>query len=159
MTDTTPVPTHPRSVVGPLAWLRGEIDRMTADLGRPARDFFTTGIGLPFASPCVDMTEQDGHYCLTAELPGLNEKDVNVTVTDHELVISGEKREGSDRQEGSFMLRERRYGSFERHIILPIDAKDEGIDAHFDRGVLTVIVPRGDGKPERGRRIEIRSPS
>lgn len=147
----------PHTVTGPMAWLRREFDRVADDLGRPALDFF--GTGTIFSAPLTDMVEQDHAYHISAELPGLSEKDVNVTVTDHSLVISGEKRQENTRQEDGLMLRERRYGSFERHVVLPIDAKADGIEARFDKGVLTVIVPKGDGTPARGRRIEIHAGS
>ena len=156
MPDTPTAPSAALSPArsGPIAWLRSEIDRMAEDLGRPSRDFFLGSLSA-FHSPRIDMLEKDGAYNLTAELPGLTEKDVNVTVTDHALVISGEKKSDDERRDDGFLLRERRYGSFERHVPLPLDARDDGIEARFNKGVLTVTVPKGEGEYARGRRIEI----
>ncbi len=150
MAKTTSVPTHYRPPASPFAWLRSMFDEMD----RPTRDFFAPFT--VFSAPAIDMIERDGAYRLTAELPGLTDEDVKVTVSDHQLIISGEKRQKEERKDDGFMLRERRYGSFERHVVLPVDAQEEGIDASFDKGVLTVTVPKGKAGPERGRRIAIR---
>ncbi|OJU22990.1 MAG: hypothetical protein BGN95_07815 [Sphingomonas sp. 66-10] len=150
MTKTTSALTHYRNPTSPFAWLRGMFDEMD----RPTRDFFAPFT--VFSAPAIDMVERDGAYRLTAELPGLADEDVKVTVAEHQLIISGEKRQKDERKEDGFMLRERRYGSFERHVILPVDAQEDGIDASFDKGVLTVTVPKGKEAPERGRRIAIR---
>jgi HSP20 family protein len=109
MPDTPTAPSAALSPArsGPIAWLRSEIDRMAEDLGRPSRDFFLGSLSA-FHSPRIDMLEKDGAYHLTAELPGLTEKDVNVTVTDHALVISGEKKSDDERRDDGFLLRERR---------------------------------------------------
>lgn len=151
MPETTPAIIGQSTTVRPLAWLRDEIDRMFDEVGRPARELFGTG----FAAPAIDLAEKDGAYTLTAELPGLGQDDVQVTVTDHELVITGEKRREEERKGDGFLLRERRYGSFERHVALPIDAAEENVRANFDKGVLTIVIPKGADKPERGRRIPI----
>lgn len=150
MTKTTPALTHYRAPATPFGWLRSMFDEMD----RPARDFFAPFT--VFSAPAIDMVESDGAYRLTAELPGLTDEDVKVSVSDHQLIISGEKRQKDERKDDGFMLRERRYGSFERHVALPVDAQEDGIDASFDKGVLTVTVPKGEEAPERGRRIAIR---
>lgn len=150
MSRTTPTLTHYRNPASPLAWLRSMFDEMD----RPNRDFFAPFT--VFSAPAIDMVERDGVYRLTAELPGLTDEDVKISVSDHQLIISGEKRQKDERKDDGFMLRERRYGSFERHVILPVDAQEEGIDATFDKGVLTVTVPKGKETPDRGRRITIR---
>ncbi|MCW6535990.1 Hsp20/alpha crystallin family protein [Sphingomonas sp. MMSM24] len=127
---------------------------MFDEMDRPNHDFFAPFT--VFSAPAIDMVERDGVYRLTAELPGLTDEDVKISVSDHQLIISGEKRQKDERKDDGFMLRERRYGSFERHVILPVDAQEEGIDATFDKGVLTVTVSKSKETPDRGRRITIR---
>src|SRR5437868_7124323 len=105
MTDQTPVPTgktRPASsirdlatqIAEPMGWLRSEIDRIFDDFGRPARSGFNFGPRSPLAPvPALEMVEDDNAYRLTAELPGLAEKDVEISVADGVLSISGEKKE------------------------------------------------------------------
>src|SRR5436305_10348530 len=102
MTKTTSALTHYRNPTSPFAWLRGMFDEMD----RPTRDFFAPFT--VFSAPAIDMVERDGAYRLTAELPGLADEDVKVTVAEHQLIISGEKRQKDERKEDGFMLRERR---------------------------------------------------
>jgi len=154
MNDITPAVTGSRAIATPLNWLRSEIDRLFDDFYRPARDLALTGGTLPV--PAIEMVERDKDYCLTAELPGMKDDDVKITVADRALVIAGEKREDEERKEGGFMLRERRYGSFERRIPLPATVDEDAIEADFSKGVLTVTLPKSKDAAERVRRIDIR---
>jgi HSP20 family protein len=104
--------------------------------------------------PSVEVTETDRELRLTAELPGMTEKDVEVSVEDGVLVLSGEKKsESSDRDRG---YSERVYGRFERVLPLPSDLDEAKIEARFKDGVLTVVLPRVPDR-QRGRRIPIQA--
>ena len=139
--------------ISPMGWLRGEIDRLFDDFGRPSRSAFS--FGLPAAAPALEMVDKDKAYRLTAELPGLGEKDVDVSVADGVITISGEKKEEKDEKNNGYVLSERRYGSFRRQVALPADVDPEGIKASFKDGVLTVTMPKDEKAKTRVRKIAI----
>lgn len=99
-------------------------------------------------APKINVTQSDKELAVSAELPGLDEKDVQVQLTDDRLVLAGEKRveqEEKDRQ-GAYV--ERSYGRFERIIALPEGLDTEKAEATFKRGVLRIVIPRrADAKP------------
>src|SRR3546814_12428716 len=104
----------------PMDWLRGEIDRLFEDFGRPASSIFSFGNRSPAAPvPAVELVDDDKAYRLTAELPGLSEQDIAVSIADGVLDISGEKKEESERKDKGYLYSERRYGSFNRQGSLP----------------------------------------
>ena len=105
--------------------------------------------------PAVNVEESPDELLLTAELPGMNEEDINLDIENNILTIHGEKRE--EREEGGeghkYHVWERRYGSFHRAFTLPRSIQADAIQADFDNGVLTVRLPKA---PEaKGRTIEI----
>jgi len=91
------------------------------------------------AGPAVDIAEEFNAYEVTAELPGMDEKDIEVKLINGYLVIKGEKQE---RRKKDYYLRERHFGSFERCFVLPEDADTSKIKASFEKGVLTVTLPK-----------------
>jgi HSP20 family protein len=95
--------------------------------------------------PAVDITESDKAYEVTAELPGMDEKNVEVKVAGGNLIIMGEKQEGKEEKKKDYYLSERHFGSFERRFRLPKGVDVEKIEASFKKGVLTVNLPK---KPE-----------
>src|SRR6185369_7476349 len=97
-------------VTEPMGWLRSEIDRLFDDFGRPGQSIFNFGNRTTLPVPALDMVEDEKAYRLTAELPGLKEDDVEISIADGVLTISGEKKEESERKDKGFMLSERRYG-------------------------------------------------
>ena len=105
--------------------------------------------------PAVNVEEAADELLLTAELPGMNEEDINVDIENNILTIHGEKRE--EREEGGeghkYHVWERRYGSFHRAFTLPLSVQADAIKADFDGGILTVRLPKA---PEaKGRTIKI----
>ena len=106
-------------------------------------------------APAIEMSETDKAYKITAELPGLEPENVEVTFDDGMLRIAGEKKEQREENERGFSLSERSYGAFERVIQLPSAADPEKIEARFNNGVLTITVAK-DGEQKRNvRRIKI----
>ncbi|MBZ0328821.1 Hsp20/alpha crystallin family protein [Halomonas sp. ANAO-440] len=100
--------------------------------------------------PRLDIAERGSEYVISVEVPGVEEKDITLSLDDHRLVIEGEKRHESRTEEHQLHRVERSYGSFRRVLDLPSDARDEEIQASFDKGVLTVRVPRSEqAKPAR----------
>ncbi len=140
----------------PMDWLRGEIDRLFEDFGRPASSIFSFGNRSPAAPvPAVELVDDDKAYRLTAELPGLSEQDIAVSIADGVLDISGEKKEESERKDKGYLYSERRYGSFHRQVSLPSDVDQNGITAQFKDGILTVTLAKDENVPARSRKIEI----
>jgi HSP20 family protein len=107
--------------------------------------------------PPMDIAEKDNMLVLTAELPGLEEKDVDINLEDSVLTISGEKQ--SEKKEGEqdsdFYLWERRYGSFRRSFTLPRNVDPEKISAEFRNGVLTVRMPKTTEMKPKGKKIAV----
>jgi HSP20 family protein len=100
--------------------------------------------------PAVDIHESADKIELSVDLPGIDPKDVDVTVEDSTLTITGERRFAHEEKEGSFQRIERRYGAFSRTVTLPSTADTERIDGKFDQGVLTIEVPkREEAKPKK----------
>lgn len=137
----------------PLSRLRTELDQMFEDFPARFPSFAAQPISVPV--PALEMTETDKAYKLTAELPGLKSEDVEVTVENGMVRISGEKKEEREEKEHGFMLTERSYGSFERRVQVPEGADPAKIKANFKDGVLTVTLPKDAKAAEKKRRIEI----
>jgi len=115
------------------------------------RDPLSAPDGGQSLTPRVDVRETDDAVQVTAELPGMDPKDVELTLENGVLTIRGQKRETSERKEGETVLaREIRYGSFSRSLALPGTATGAEATARFDKGVLTVTVPKTpEAKPTR----------
>ena len=109
-----------------------------------------------FFAPRVDIHELDGHYEITAEIPGLKREEIDVTVNDGVLTISAEKdEEDKEEKEGKVIRRERRYGKFLRSFNLGSDVHEEDISGKFEDGVLTLSIPKMEEKSPIQKRIEI----
>lgn len=93
-------------------------------------------------TPAVDVVEKDKSYEVTAELPGLDEKNVEVKVANGMLTIRGEKKEEKEEKRKDYFVSERRYGSFERRFQIPPDTDVGKIEAEFKNGVLKVTLPK-----------------
>ena len=123
---------------------------LQANLHRIFDDFFRGGLSLDHSffdrdwNPAVDIVENNNSYGLTIELPGMNKEDVKVTLENDLLTIRGEKKFDVEKKSENYRRIERSYGSFERSFTLPgtINAKD--IDAKFNNGVLTLILPKSE---------------
>ena len=142
---------------------RTEMDRLF--------DRFTTGFGWPslalpsfpapfagngFATPAVDVTEDEKAYRIAAELPGMDETDVEVALSGDTLTIKGEKRQEKEAKEPNFYLAERSYGSFQRAFALPDGIDRDKIDASFAKGVLTVTLPKTAEVQQQAKKIAVK---
>jgi HSP20 family protein len=103
--------------------------------------------------PSMDLVEADDHFVLKADLPGLAEEDVSIEVRDNALTISGERKAEHERSERGWYRVERSFGSFARSLSLPDGIDPDSISASFDRGVLTVTIPKPEQR--KPRRIQI----
>ena len=108
--------------------------------------------------PAMDIIETPTELTLSAELPGLDQKDVDVSVEDGVLTISGEKtEERKEEEDKKVYLYERSYGSFQRSFSLPANVDAGKIAADFQKGVLKVHLPKGKAEKPKGRKIEVKS--
>ena len=94
--------------------------------------------------PTVDVSETENGYEIRAELPGISENDVNVSVTDNVLTIKGEKRQEAETDGKNYHRVERRYGSFQRSFTLPRHTETDAIKAEYKDGVLTLGIPKAE---------------
>ena len=132
---------EPWNLLDQLSGLHPTVTRQTADTN--TRQF----------SPAVDVEEQENSYLLQADLPGVDVKDIEITLEKGVLKISGERRADNSVAEQGFRRIERAYGKFERHFSLPDTADDENIEARTVNGVLTVTIAKKE--TSQPRRIEV----
>ena len=92
--------------------------------------------------PSVEMFEKDNNYIIKAELPGVKQEDIDVTVTDHSLIIRGEKQASKETKKEDYYLSEVSYGSFMRSIPLPENVDVDKVEASFSQGTLELTVPK-----------------
>jgi HSP20 family protein len=145
-------PDFTEQLIEPITQLRNEVDRLFDSF--PLR-LPTFRFGRIAAVPLIDMSETDKAYKVTAELPGMDPENVDVTFDDGVLRIAGEKREQREENEKGYRFSERTYGSFERLLELPSVAQGDKIKAKFKNGVLTVTVPKDEKGMTKAKRIAI----
>lgn len=144
----------------PMPRLRDELNRVFDEFlaphsgGRPALRSEREAFGA-FA-PSVDISENDKKVTVSMEIPGVDEKDVEVVLDGRRLIVRGEKKsEESDEREGRYYF-ERSYGAFERVIPLPDEVDEDGAKASFKKGVLKVSVPKSREAQSRRKKIEVK---
>jgi HSP20 family protein len=147
-----------RRDINPFASLQREVDRLLEDFGRGFPAFSVSAFpsfGKQEMMPSMDVTETDKEIELTAELPGLEEKDVQVNFADDVLTIRGEKKAEKEEKDKNYQLVERSYGSFARSLELPAGIDPNGIKASIAKGVLKVTVPKP--APAQTKKVEVKS--
>jgi HSP20 family protein len=143
----------------PFSEMRAEMDRLfDSFLGRrffdrPALVGGTEGAAT--VAPDIDIRENDKEIILEAELPGIDEKNVEIVVRNGVLLLRGEKKSERDEKRGTYHLVERSYGGFERSFQLPDSADEAQITADFSKGVLRVVVPKRAEAIKTEKRISI----
>ncbi|HOX06282.1 MAG TPA: Hsp20/alpha crystallin family protein [Planctomycetota bacterium] len=140
----------------PIDLFRRQMDRLFDDFW--GETGLMSGLAGPGAGgtflPRVDVTENESEVTVTAELPGLTDKDVEVSLAQGRMVLSGQKKSEQEHKDRSLHIVERSYGSFKRVIELPSAVQEDKAQASFRNGVLTVKVPKG--AEVRSRKIQIR---
>lgn len=166
-----PVKTEKTPASTPRPWrpfesLHREIDRLFDDfdggLSQFGRSFFDAA---PFwrrestwaAAPAVDIAETDKAYEITAELPGMDEKSIEVKLADGVLSIKGEKQEEKEEKKKDYYLHERSFGSFQRAFQVPEGVDADKIDASFKKGVLTVTLPKSAEAQKAAKKIAVKA--
>jgi HSP20 family protein len=124
-----------------------EISRLRGEMDRLWDDYFGSGrrglrpLQAEFA-PAVDVKETDTEIVVKAEVPGMEAKDINISVTGDVLTMKGEKKSEREEKEENYHLLERSYGSFSRSLVLPAAVDVDKIEAKYDKGVLTITCPK-----------------
>ena len=136
--------------------LQGDLDRMFDALARGgAWPMHTPETGL--LAPDMNVKETATGIEITAELPGVSEDDVDISVDGRTVTIKGEKKAEHEEKEADYHLVERSYGSFMRSFTLPFDADMSKVDAEFKKGVLTVSLLRPPEAEQTARKIKVRA--
>jgi HSP20 family protein len=138
-----------RRDTNPFSFLQQEIDRLFEGVTRNIPGLATTTM------PSMDISETDKAIEITAELPGLEKKDVELNVAENLLTIRGEKKNEREEKNKDYHLVERSYGSFSRSVELPAGVKVEDISAEIANGVLKVTVQKP--APKQTKQIEIKT--
>ena len=150
--STAPVQ-YGNAETSPIVSLRREMDRLFDDLFRGSLPALGFGEGRGLGGwPSLELSETDREVRITAEVPGMTEKDIELLLDDGMLTLRGEKRSESEDKDRGYS--ERYYGRFERRIALPSGVDQQAAAAEFKNGVLTVTLPKS-AEAERGRRIPI----
>lgn len=147
---------------------RGDDDRLVnvrREMDRLFDDFFNAMERSPFQreplgtfAPSLNLAETDEAFEATLELPGISEEDIDVTLTQDALTITGEKKEEEEEEGKSYFRRERSYGYFRRTVPLPSGAVDQdNVEATFENGVLTITLPKLPESQTPTKRITVKS--
>ena len=104
-------------------------------------------------NPSVDVIETDDEIVVKAEIPGVNRDDIDLTVENDRMTISGEKRQEREEKGDNHFLMERSYGSFRRMFVLPPRANTENVTASYKDGILTVTIPKAEAT--KGKKVDI----
>jgi HSP20 family protein len=149
-------PIRGRGFYDPQSEVHRLIDEMFGNVGRASGR--QQGAQPMQWAPTLDVLHEDGDLLIRAELPGVKREEVEITLHERVLTISGERRAEEQREGSGYYVRERRHGSFRRSLVLPHDVEEGDISARFEDGVLEVRVP--GGAAERApKRIQIEGPS
>jgi len=146
-----------RDVMHPMEMLHRDVERVFEDFWR---DFDVGLLGRfdrPFGTmmPKMDLMEDEDVFRMTFELPGMGEKDVEVELKDNVLTIKGEKKLEKEEKEETYAYSERSFGSFYRSIPLGADVLSDKIEATFDKGVLTIVLPKSPEAKLASRKIPV----
>ena len=150
--------------------MRKEFDRMFETLMQPASwlpgKIASGGIRPPWNwsvfsggyTPAVDFEEKESEFIITAEVPGVEAKDLNVEISGETLTIKGEKSQEQEQKDKSFHIKERHIGSFQRSFPLPRKVDSDKVSASFEKGILTIVLPKTTGEATGTKKVSISTP-
>ena len=169
-TSQTPRAPAPMQRPGPDLFqsFRNEVDRLFDQLWRGfgfaslfravETEPFWRGTGeIGMSIPAVDVAEDEKAYHITAELPGMSEKDIEVNLSGDMLTNSGEKRDEREEREKNYHFSERRYGSFRRSFVVPQGVDRDRLEASFKNGVLALTLPKASEAMQQQMKIEVKA--
>jgi HSP20 family protein len=152
MKQTLPAPRESAGAFHGLEAFRRQVDRLFDDFAVPSLRFGSSGL-----VPEVDYAETDKDVIVTVELPGVDAKDVDISLTDGALTIRGEKKSERDEKKAHYRLTERSYGAFERTMRIPDGVDADKVRADFENGVLRVTLPKTEASRAKSRKIEVKA--
>jgi HSP20 family protein len=137
----------------PVLTFRQEMNRLFDDFfgGSSLAPFSALGERMDLFSPRVDVVETDSEVRVSAELPGLDDQDIEVSLSRDVLTIKGEKKQEREEKGRNYYRTERSYGSFQRSVPLPCEVDADKVDAVFQKGVLTITLPKAGAAKDRKR--------
>ncbi|MFQ5598133.1 MAG: Hsp20/alpha crystallin family protein [Nitrospiria bacterium] len=149
-----------RSTVAPVFSFGNS--RVEALLDELAEDFDRSPFGFGGRKnaafhPQLNLLENDTAYEVSVELPGLDTKDIDLTVENDVLSIRGEKKNESNGKEGNVYRMERTYGTFQRAILFPSPIDEEKVEAKFEKGILNIKLPKTQEAQKKIRRIDVKA--
>lgn len=153
-----PLTTQPDRNRDPFNWLRQEVDQLFQNIwpvpsklseSFPSQRLFS-------ALPTLDVSESEKEFTVTADVPGLKEKDLKVEFCNKVLTIKGEKKLNREEKQKNYYLAERWGGSFRRSIQIPLPIDENLIQAHVKDGVLHIILPKVEGIEKQIKSIEVK---
>jgi HSP20 family protein len=106
--------------------------------------------------PAMDLKETDDSLIAELEVPGFDPKDIEVSVEDGVLRVRGSMEEKKEEKEKGYWRKEIRRGSFERAVRLPVDVKEDAVEATYEKGVLRVVMPKTESKPKPKVKIQVK---
>ncbi|MGB3974858.1 MAG: Hsp20/alpha crystallin family protein [bacterium] len=148
----------------PIMQIHKEIDRVFDEIfggfgfaDKSAAESWDTLMPSALFKPNLDISETDKEYSITVELPGVDEKNIELELIENTLKIRGEKKQETEKKDKNYHCVERSYGSFQRSLTLPEDADQEAIRAEYKNGIMTISIPRKPELKPESKKIEIKS--
>lgn len=141
----------------PFQELHREMNRLFENFFDKQEDFPSLFGKDNILSPKFDISETDDAIQVTAELPGIDEKELDVSLDDNVLTIKGEKKEEHEKKKKNYHLAERSYGTFQRSFSLPSGIDREKIKAQFKKGVLNLSIPKTEEAKAKQKKIKVTS--
>lgn len=140
-----------RSSFDPFAALQHQVDRLFDDYNglRAPND------GAAMLSPALDLKENEDSFDITAELPGVTKKDLDVRLTNDQIILKGEKKVERNEKKDDYHMVERRFGSFQRVLGFPCEVDNSKVEASFKDGVLKIHVPKAPEAKSREKKISV----
>lgn len=156
--------------VAPVGWqsLRHDLERLLnrfdGGLWQPSmrrmldlEPFWRMDSSFAVSSPAVDVSEDEKAFKITAELPGLDEKNIDLSISGDQLILKGEKHQEKEEKDKNHYLSERSYGSFQRTFRLPDGVDQNKVAANFTKGILTITLPKTADAQKSQRKIDIKA--
>ena len=135
----------------PFFALQTEMNRLFND------NFYSPTMSiLESSTPSVNVVENDKTFKVKAELPGIDEKDIDISISDSSLTIKGEKSEEKEDEKDNYVLKECSYGSFQRSFLLPSSVNTDKAEASFKKGVLTITIPKKEEAVKKIKNIKVK---
>lgn len=150
----------------PFGDIRTQMESLHKEMDRLFESMITPSWGEPLmtramlgesVTPVIDEREDDKAYHVSVELPGMEKKDVEITLADRRLTIQGEKKQDKKEEGKDFYRRERNFGAFRRTLILPMEVDESAIEASFKNGVLNIELPKTKEAQAKIKHIDVKA--